>query len=90
MKITDFIKILLCTFGFDHDIQIEYDRSSMTYDIHATNRYIDDELAILDVIPSQVTYMILAYMRDNKIGLDPLIGLPEVISGMTDDKNVKR
>lgn len=67
MKSTDFITLLLCAYGFDRNIKIEYDNCNKFYFIEALNKdekeiCIDYAISLIDVI-----YQISNYMNDNCI-----------------------
>ena len=60
MKSTDFITLLLCAYGYDRNIKIEYDKSYKSYFIEASNKdgheiCINHAVSLIDVI-SQITY----------------------------------
>ena len=60
MTTKDFITTLLCAYGYDRRIKIEYDKSYKAYFVEASNKdgheiYISHAVSLIDVI-SQITY----------------------------------
>jgi len=67
MTTKDFITTLLCAYGYDRRIKIEYDKSYKAYFVEASNKdgheiYISHAVSLIDVI-----YQISNYMNDNCI-----------------------
>jgi len=67
MTTKDFITTLLCAYGYDRRIKIEYDKSYKAYFVEASNKdgqeiHISHAVSLIDVI-----YQISNYMNDNCI-----------------------